>query len=91
MILATEFSYIIFHKVCVGFALDCNIVAVVGGRSKNAPTESLAVSRCQMPRLVEHIFDEDAVALCGIVDEHVGNGADELAASNYRAAGQESG
>ena len=33
-------------------------------------------------RGVQHIFDEDAVAACGVVYKHVGDRADELAVLN---------
>ena len=36
----------------------------------------------------EHIFDEDAVAGGGVIDEDVGDGADELAVLNNGAARQ---
>ena len=35
---------------------------------------------------VQHIFNEDAVAHGGVVDQYVGHGADELAALNDRTA-----
>ena len=37
----------------------------------------------------EHVFDEDAVADCGVVDEDVGDGADELAVLDDGTAGHE--
>ena len=42
-------------------------------------------------RSVEHIFDEDSVARGGIIDEHVGDGSDELAVLDYRRSRHECG
>ena len=36
----------------------------------------------------EHVLHEDAVAARGVIDEHVGNSADDLAVLNDRRAGQ---
>ena len=33
-------------------------------------------------RRIQHVFDKDAVAHCGIIDENVGRCADELAVLN---------
>ena len=47
------------------------------------------IAFCFLPRLVEHIFDEDAVALCGIIYQNVCDCSDELAVLNDGAARQE--
>ena len=39
-----------------------------------------------LPRRVEHIFDKDAVALGGVVYQHVGDGADQLTVLEDRRA-----
>ena len=39
-------------------------------------------------RRVQHIFDEDAVSLRGVVDENVSDGADEVAILNDGTAAQ---
>ena len=56
---------------------------------EKAQGEAVAESRAflRRPRLwhlrgVQHIFDEDAVAACGVVYKHVGDRADELAVLN---------
>ena len=43
------------------------------------------------PRRVEHIFDENSVALGGVVDHYVGDGADQLPVLNDRGARHECG
>ena len=40
---------------------------------------------------VQHILDEDAVPRGGIVDQHVGDGTNQLAVLDDRGAGQVSG
>ena len=42
-----------------------------------------------LPRRIQHVFDEDAVALRGVIDQHVGHGADEFPVLNDRAAAHE--
>ena len=38
---------------------------------------------------IQHIFDEDAVAARGVIDQNVGDGADELAVLEDGTAGHE--
>ena len=42
-----------------------------------------------MPHLIQHIFNENTVPRSGIVDQNVGDGADELAVLNDRTATHE--
>ena len=49
------------------------------------------IAFCFLPRLVEHIFDKNAVARGGIVDEHMGNSSYDLSVLDDRAARHECG
>ena len=51
-------------------------------------TDRWVISRCQITHLIQHIFDENAIAARGIVDQHMRHSPHELAVLNYGAARQ---
>ena len=53
---------------------------------KGQPSASASLS-AHLCRRLQHIFDEDAVALRGVVNQDMGNGADEFAVLDDGTAG----
>lgn len=54
--------------------------------NNNTSKAEASASAFALPRCIQHIFDKDSVSLGRIVDEDVGDGADELAILYDRAA-----
>ena len=57
---------------------------MIGLYNSQAHTTWCGLSLCCR---VQHIFDEYTISGGGVVDQHVGHGADEFAILNDRAAG----
>ena len=47
------------------------------------------ISRCQISHLIQHILNENSISHCRIIDEDVGDRADNLAVLNNRRAAHE--